>query len=217
MDCSLVVGCKCMIIHNRYQAQGGLSAIRNPNGKQILTALAVVNLILFLAPEVGANKQELKPQEVDSVRIVMARVEQSKPWITNKRSKKQTAVSHRRRYSTQEVQDLIIKYSYQYGIDPALPLRISFCESRHRWNAENKTSSASGTFQYVQGTWANTPEGKKGLSVFDADANVRAAVRHISVHGTSPWSESRTCWQKTQFARSSTVDSAFYRKRSLLP
>ena len=206
MDCSLLGGCKRMISNNRYKARGGLQATVHPNRKQILTALAVANLILFLAPRFGANKQELKPQELDSPRILMIRVEQPAPWITNRPFQKQTAVSHRRRYSTQEVQDLIIKYSYQYGIDPALPLRISFCESRHRWNAENKTSSASGTFQYVQGTWANTPEGKKGLSVFDADANVRAAVRHISVHGTSPWNESRTCWQRSQFARSFTVN-----------
>jgi hypothetical protein len=49
-------------------------------------------------------------------------------------------------------------------------------------------------FQYLSGTFANTPEGKQGLSVFDADANIRAAVRHMAVHGTSPWNASKPCW-----------------------
>jgi len=44
----------------------------------------------------------------------------------------------------------------------------------------------------MPGTWKNTPEGKAGLSCKDADANVRAAVRHMAVHESlSPWWESK--------------------------
>jgi hypothetical protein len=99
-------------------------------------------------------------------------------------------------YTKEEVENLIRKYSADYKTDPALPIRIAKCESGLRWDAANPISSARGVFQYLKGTFANTPEGKAGLSVFDADANVRAAVRHIAVHGTAPWNASRSCWNK---------------------
>jgi len=83
------------------------------------------------------------------------------------------------------------------GLDGNLVLAIARCESGLRWDAANKTSSARGVFQYLAGTWANTEEGRKGTSVFDADANVRMAVRHIAVHGTAAWDASRSCWSNT--------------------
>jgi hypothetical protein len=103
-----------------------------------------------------------------------------------------------RAYTKEEVKDLIIRYSNEYGIDPVLPTRIATCESKLKYDAKNPHSSASGIFQYLAGsTWRNTPEGKQGLSPFDADANVRAAVRHIAVHGTAAWNPSKHCWSKS--------------------
>jgi hypothetical protein len=100
-----------------------------------------------------------------------------------------------RPYSKREVQDLIRRHAAAHRLDPALPLRIAFCESGHRWNARNGSSSASGVFQYVRRTWARTSEGRKGTSVFDAEANIRMAVTHIAVHGTAPWASSQHCWR----------------------
>jgi hypothetical protein len=116
----------------------------------------------------------------------------------------ETSNSHSRRnsraayqgqdYSKEEVQQFIKDYSESYGISADTPLRIARCESGFNQYAKNKSSTASGVFQYLSQTWANTPEGRNGLSVFDADANVRAAVRHIAVHGTVPWLSSKHCW-----------------------
>lgn len=90
-------------------------------------------------------------------------------------------------YSQEEVIQLIRHWSEYFSVPVEHPLRIAKCESNYRWNAKNKSSSASGVFQYLNGTWAKTFEGKAGVSVFDADANIRAAIRHMSVHGYDAW------------------------------
>lgn len=100
-----------------------------------------------------------------------------------------------RDYSPAEVVELIKSYSQQYGISADIPLRIAKCESGYNQYSKNKSSTASGVFQYLSSTWAGTDQGKLGLSVFNADANVKAAVSYIAVHkSTSPWNASKHCW-----------------------
>jgi hypothetical protein len=97
-------------------------------------------------------------------------------------------------YSKEEVETLIRKYSDLYGISSDTPRCIAFHESGYNQYSRNKTSSASGVFQYLSGTWKATDEGKAGLSVFDADANVRAAVKYMSFHkSTKPWTTRTSC------------------------
>lgn len=100
-----------------------------------------------------------------------------------------------RHYSKEEVIQLIKDYSAQYAISPDLPLRIAKCESGYNQFAKNRTSTASGVFQYLASTWSATDQGKAGLSVFDADANVKAAVSYIASRGHArPWLASQNCW-----------------------
>lgn len=99
-------------------------------------------------------------------------------------------VSDARHYSVEEVKELIRYYSRVYNIDPSAPLCIAKLESGFNQFSKNKSSSASGVFQYMSGTWKGTDEGKAGLSVFDADANVRAAIKYLAIHkSTNPWIE----------------------------
>jgi Transglycosylase SLT domain len=97
-------------------------------------------------------------------------------------------------YSKEEVIQLIESYSSQYGIHADLPLRIAKCESGYNQFSKNRSSTASGVFQYLNSTWRNTQAGKEGVSVFDAEANIKMAISHIATHGTSPWNASRGCW-----------------------
>jgi soluble lytic murein transglycosylase-like protein len=100
-----------------------------------------------------------------------------------------------RNYSKEEVIQLIKDYSAQYGIEPVLPLAIARCESGYNQFSKNKSSTASGVFQYLSSTWQATDQGKLGLSVFDANANVKAAVSYIAIHkSTRPWLASVNCW-----------------------
>jgi hypothetical protein len=100
-----------------------------------------------------------------------------------------------RHYSREEVVQLIKDYSERYGIHYELPLRIAKCESGYNQFSKNRSSTASGVFQYLRSTWSNTQAGKKGISVFDAEANIKMAVSHIATHGTSPWNSSIHCWK----------------------
>ena len=52
-------------------------------------------------------------------------------------------------------------------------LRIAACESGYNPGAVNRSSNASGVFQFLPSTWAGTPYA--GRSVFDANANINAA------------------------------------------
>jgi hypothetical protein len=99
-----------------------------------------------------------------------------------------------RSYTKEEVQQLIKDYSLQYGINPEVSLCIAKAESGYNHLAKNKSSSASGTFQYLNSTWKGTDEGKDGLSVFDADANIKAAIKYMASHkSTQPWEVRNKC------------------------
>ncbi len=99
-----------------------------------------------------------------------------------------------RNYSVAEVKALIVGYSAQYGISSEAPLCIAKLESGFNQFSKNKTSSASGVFQYLSGTWKGTDEGKAGLSVFDASANTLAAVKYMASRGnTKPWVVGSKC------------------------
>lgn len=91
-------------------------------------------------------------------------------------------------YTKDQVEAMIVAYSAQYGIDPQTPKCIAFHESGYNQYSKNKRSTASGVYQYLSSTWRNTDEGKAGMSVFDADANVKAAVKYMAIHkNTNPW------------------------------
>lgn len=97
-------------------------------------------------------------------------------------------------YSKDEVEQLIRQYAALYGINPQTAVCIAWHESGYNQFSKNKSSSASGVFQYLPSTWRGTDEGRAGLSVFDADANVRAAVKYMAIHrSTSPWTTRGSC------------------------
>lgn len=100
-----------------------------------------------------------------------------------------------RAWTVEEVEQLIRHHAAVVRIaDVDLVVRIASCESGLRWDAKNPHSTAAGVFQYLARVWANTEAGRMGLSVFDADANIRMAVSHIAAHGTAAWNASRSCW-----------------------
>jgi hypothetical protein len=97
-------------------------------------------------------------------------------------------------YSKEEVEQLINHYAAVYGIDAKTPLCIAWHESGYNQFSKNSRSTASGVFQYLTSTWRATDEGKAGLSVFDAEANVKAAVKYMAIHkSTQPWTVRSKC------------------------
>jgi hypothetical protein len=59
---------------------------------------------------------------------------------------------------------------------------IAWFESRGDASARNPRSGAAGLFQFLPGTWAGTPQGRAGASVYDPLA-ARAAARWMLAQG----------------------------------
>lgn len=99
-----------------------------------------------------------------------------------------------RHYSKEEVENLIRTYSDLYGISSDTPHCIAFHESGYNQTSANKRSSAKGVFQYLDRTWKASDEGKAGYSVFDAEVNIKAAVKYMAIHkSTKPWTTRTSC------------------------
>jgi len=72
-------------------------------------------------------------------------------------------------------------------VEAAVPIRdaidrrldcIAHFESRNDPLARNRSSGASGLLQFLPSTWRTTPQGRAGLSIWDAAAQ-RAAGRYM--------------------------------------
>jgi hypothetical protein len=135
------------------------------------------------------NETGVKKEVINEPANVVREPEISSPTAPSipKRVVPRPAQSSGRNYTVAEVQQLIKDYSSQYGISAEIPLRIANCESGYNQFSKNKNSTASGVFQFLNSTWANQPAGKRGVSVFDADANVQAAVWLLAHGKTSMW------------------------------
>jgi hypothetical protein len=55
--------------------------------------------------------------------------------------------------SKEDIARIITDKATQYGVNPQTMLRIAKCESGLDTQAKNKTSTATGTFQFLSGTW----------------------------------------------------------------
>ena len=69
---------------------------------------------------------------------------------------------------------------------PRLDCIISL-ESNWDPNSQNRRSRASGLAQFLPSTWALTPEGQRGASVFEPFANIDAAIWLARTHGWTQW------------------------------
>ncbi len=96
---------------------------------------------------------------------------------------------------------------------PALPWKddklfnaIGGCESvgnpfgKWDYHAKNKTSSASGVFQFINGSWYHYGREFWGEEFYEKNIwtkdNVELAWYVYKKYGTRDWSESKSCWQQ---------------------
>ncbi len=76
---------------------------------------------------------------------------------------------------------------------PPVMLEIARAESNLDPTAKNASSTASGLFQILNGTWE--AYGCVG-DVFEATDNIDCARKIFYKEGTKPWEASRTIWEK---------------------
>jgi soluble lytic murein transglycosylase-like protein len=81
-----------------------------------------------------------------------------------------------------------IEYGISLGLPRAWAYRVAFCESRHNPGAYNRSSGASGLYQFLPSTWRATPQGRAGMSPFDPYANAAAAAWLYRTGGAGHWS-----------------------------
>ena len=66
------------------------------------------------------------------------------------------------------------------GINPHVALPIAFCESGFNPLIDNNRSSASGLYQFLDGTWENYCEG----DVYNEDDNLKCFIKLYKQHPT---------------------------------
>lgn len=109
------------------------------------------------------------------------------------------------------VQELIIKYSEEYNIPSKLTLTIAKCESGFKPTAQNKTSTASGIFQFLNGTWIQTRT-QMGLDTslelkMNAEENIKTAMWKIANGGLRAWDASKSCWGNWNYEAQSNISN----------
>ena len=83
----------------------------------------------------------------------------------------------------------------QHGVDPSLALNIACAESQFVPYAKNRSSTASGMFQFLDSSWRNyglkhwgTLQGKSKLSAYD---NIELAMLMLKSSGSKDWNASK--------------------------
>lgn len=102
------------------------------------------------------------------------------------------------------VEHVIREAAAEMGADPELMVRIARCESGLRPDAKNRSSSASGLYQFLDTTWARqeyrlvdrgyATEPLTPADVWNPIAAARVAANVVAEGGLSWWNESRHCW-----------------------
>lgn len=78
--------------------------------------------------------------------------------------------------------------------DAPIMHRVAWAESKFDPKAKNPSSTASGVFQILSGTWAHY---KCVGDVFEASDNIACARRIYDREGTRPWNASKHVWDST--------------------
>lgn len=77
---------------------------------------------------------------------------------------------------------------------PRIMLAVRHCESKGNYQAHNPTSTASGGWQFLNGTWRSVTGLAPPASAYSVETQDRAAAKLFTASGTRPWNASRYCW-----------------------
>ncbi len=103
--------------------------------------------------------------------------------------------------SAPQIEDYIISRAMIYGVNPKLAVSIAKAESNFDCNAKNKGSTASGCFQFIDGTFKGfCIDGYKLTDTMEDKNNgiiqIECAVKMLSQGGVTHWEASRQIWSK---------------------
>lgn len=92
-----------------------------------------------------------------------------------------------------------------HGVDESLALNIACAESRFDPSAKNGKSTASGVYQFLDGTWKHyglkywgSLEGRSKLVAAD---NIELAILVLSDVGSTDWNASKHVWKNKPYEK----------------
>jgi LysM repeat protein len=138
--------------------------IRNPNRIRVGQVLRLPNGLLRVKQVKTVQQVKAAPQ----ARFVALRVAAPAPAP-----------------SGNTIVGIITAAAQRYGQSPAAMIKVAECESGLNPLAVNRSSGASGLFQFLPSTWRTTPYASS--SIFDATANANAAAWMWSVGRRREW------------------------------
>jgi hypothetical protein len=91
------------------------------------------------------------------------------------------------------------KYSKQYGAPLTLMRKIIDAESGNNPNAENRVSTATGCFQWINGSWRHYGKELWGgdrfsKNIYSPADNTELAAYVLAKYGTGDWEASKGIW-----------------------
>lgn len=103
--------------------------------------------------------------------------------------------------SPDQLKDYITYRAIDYGVNPTLALSIIEAESNFNPNAKNKSSTASGLAQFIDGTAQGFCINEYKLATSLAEKNnpylqIECLVRMLSNDGLKHWNASKVIWEK---------------------
>lgn len=143
-----------------------------------------------LLDRLSQAEQQLEAEQAERAAL-QAEVDHLKQRIADaarrERAVRERARASRSRRSTASVHTVDI---------PAVLTRIRECESHGNYRAENGVSTASGAYQFVDGTWRSVTGLQPPASAYSRAVQDRAAVKlWAGGKGAHHWAASRHCWR----------------------
>lgn len=77
---------------------------------------------------------------------------------------------------------------------PGLAAAIRWCESRDNYTAQNKQTTASGAYQFLDTTWQHLTGLPGHARDYPPAVQDHAFLDMYAAAGTRPWASSRPCW-----------------------
>lgn len=101
------------------------------------------------------------------------------------------------------IEEKIERTAEKYGVEAKLAKAVARAESNFNPTAKNPASSASGVYQFLDGTFSRfcikTYQLTEGLAdKNDPDIQIECAVRMIAEGGITHWQPSEHIWKKTE-------------------
>ncbi len=113
--------------------------------RSTLSALAVAALLTLAVPTPAAEAAKRSTYANPCADRLCTKYDAGTPSCWNRGTRKRIA------------RCFIYRASRHYGESTRLALQIAYRESRFNWRVTNASSGAAGLYQFMPGTWANTP------------------------------------------------------------